>query len=697
MAVPAGPTEVRYVANGVATVYAIPFLVLDSTDLQITLNGVLVTSGFTLTGIGNPTSTCTFSVAPTGDLLLQQNIPFQRLNDYQELGDFMSGTVNRDFDRIWQALKQLLRYAGRALSLGPYDFDGQGWYRAKGNGIRDLADSVEERDAVNQRTLRTYIEQALSGVAGGAGWFLQVGVGAVARTFQDKMRDIFDTRDFGVVADGTDQSLKMQAAINAAEAIGVASGTYRVDQTVRANGKPLSLLGSVRAFNSLIPETLAHDQVIPGLIIGDAYTPFDYSTFGRMDPTILAYGDSNTAWVDATSTRIGVGQGSWPAYLDSHLAKYSYFSGGRVRGDGSPGQTSQYALDNFDLFMSIYSPQIAILGWGTNDIAKGITRAAYIANMALLIERFRQAGVLTIVLSIPWHGTYFNEAKAWNSSLATLCRNYGVEFIPLYTIFANANPTYFAADSVHYTVVANQVIAEVLHEVILRSYGIPKNKMMSYFPRPASTQDNYTWVCEGVRHTAGMLLQIVETPDVYVRRLFPYAIKIDAGQEVSFRAAGPFSALFDYPDSIGSSWTLNGTAYSPSTRGTVVKVNSTTARLDGSSSTFRVGCTAGSIYLVATQAEFGFPGRSYSTAEIRNGLYVPGQAVIVADATHKLVTVMAQVAGGVDIGYPIDSDMPNVGPIATRIAITAAPVGFKFFQSNDETWWRWSGSAWVAL
>lgn len=124
MSVPAGPTFKRYAANGIATVYPIPFLVLDAADLLITLNGVTVTSGFTLSGIGNPSSACTFAIAPTGDLLFQQNVPFQRLNDYQELGDFMSSTVNRDFDRLWLAIKQLSGGNSRSLTVSALEPEG---------------------------------------------------------------------------------------------------------------------------------------------------------------------------------------------------------------------------------------------------------------------------------------------------------------------------------------------------------------------------------------------------------------------------------------------------------------------------------------------------------------------------------------------------------------------------------------------
>lgn len=124
MSVQPGPTFKRYAANGVATVYAIPFLLLDAADLQITLNGTPVTTGFALSGIGNPQSTCTFTVAPTGDLLFQMVLTFQRLADYQTNGDFLAGTVNRDYDRLWLAVKQLARDNNRGLTVSLLEPEG---------------------------------------------------------------------------------------------------------------------------------------------------------------------------------------------------------------------------------------------------------------------------------------------------------------------------------------------------------------------------------------------------------------------------------------------------------------------------------------------------------------------------------------------------------------------------------------------
>lgn len=163
MAVPAGPIEKRYTGNGVSKIYTIPFLLLSATDLDVFIDGEEIVSGFVITNVGNPTSTITFTVAPAdqADIFLALNVPFERLNDYQENGDFLSSTVNRDFDRIWQALKQLLRFSARSLTLGFFDVDGSGWYRAKGNGIRDLSDPVEPQDAATKHSVEKLIGDIL--------------------------------------------------------------------------------------------------------------------------------------------------------------------------------------------------------------------------------------------------------------------------------------------------------------------------------------------------------------------------------------------------------------------------------------------------------------------------------------------------------------------------------------------------------
>lgn len=114
----------RYAANGIATVYAIPFLLLNAADLQVILNDVEVTTGFTVSGLGTNTGSIIFSVAPSGDLLLQRVVPFERLTDYQENGDFLADTINNDFDRLWLAMQELRRDDSTALRTSSLEPEG---------------------------------------------------------------------------------------------------------------------------------------------------------------------------------------------------------------------------------------------------------------------------------------------------------------------------------------------------------------------------------------------------------------------------------------------------------------------------------------------------------------------------------------------------------------------------------------------
>ncbi|WP_443692703.1 hypothetical protein [Pseudomonas sp.] len=191
MAVPAGPTEKRYTGNGVTKIFTIPFLLIAATDLDVFIDGIEVVSGYTITGAGNPTSTITFTSAPgsLSDILLRLNVPFERLNDYQENGDFLAGTVNRDFDRIWQALKQLNLQSSRSPVLGASDVDGTGFYRAKGNGLTGLASAAFKPDAAtNWKDVSDYVASILAtgqGPINNAANIVYIGADGASHSVQD--------------------------------------------------------------------------------------------------------------------------------------------------------------------------------------------------------------------------------------------------------------------------------------------------------------------------------------------------------------------------------------------------------------------------------------------------------------------------------------------------------------------------------
>lgn len=259
MAVQEGPTFKRYAANGVTTVFAIPFLLLDADDLVVTLDGALVASGFTLSGVGGIDSSATFAVAPAGDLLFRLVVPFQRLFDYQENGDFLAETVNADFDRIWLALKELRRYderslrvsdlepegvedlpsiADRSLKLLSFDADGQPIAVAAAEGS---ATDIEIRMADNVDSLNG------SGMLGHRG-----------RTQRQKNDDVISVADYGGIGTG-DETTAFNAACTAAGQGGqvyIPFKTFTVGVTNNANrcriiGANTVMTGTIRNHTGL--------------------------------------------------------------------------------------------------------------------------------------------------------------------------------------------------------------------------------------------------------------------------------------------------------------------------------------------------------------------------------------------------------------------------------------------------------------
>ena len=92
------------VADGVSTVVAYGFTVLEKDDITIAIDGVVQTSGFVVTGVGVPGGgTVVFATAPANgaQVVLYLDPALKRETDYQQFGDFLVDEVNLDFDRLW--------------------------------------------------------------------------------------------------------------------------------------------------------------------------------------------------------------------------------------------------------------------------------------------------------------------------------------------------------------------------------------------------------------------------------------------------------------------------------------------------------------------------------------------------------------------------------------------------------------------
>ncbi|HCJ5497048.1 TPA: hypothetical protein NV624_002966 [Escherichia coli] len=267
MSVPNQTPYIIYNANGLTTVFPFEFYIISASDIQVSLNGTPVTTGFTVSGVGNVSGgDLTFLTPPANGtvVMLERVVPTYRLTDYQDNGDLLADTVNKDFDRLWMAIQRSFIYLGLALRRpllgGPFNAEG---YRISG-----LADPVNDQDAATKKYVQevgqTNLNRALrvpenyvaplapaeqranrlqAYNAEGAPIFVRpesgsaadvlvdlastdsgkgdalIGVkqpysGSVGRTQHDKNADTLSVKDFGVRGDGSDESAAWASMIS---------------------------------------------------------------------------------------------------------------------------------------------------------------------------------------------------------------------------------------------------------------------------------------------------------------------------------------------------------------------------------------------------------------------------------------------------------------------------------------------------
>lgn len=161
MSVPNQTPYIIYNANGVTTVFPYEFYIINAGDIQVTINGTVVTSGYSVAGVGNVGGgDVTFLTPPISGavVMLERVVPTYRLTDYQDNGDLLADTVNKDFDRLWMAIQRSFIYLGLALRRpllgGPFNAEGYRITNLADPQSDQDADTVHARNLALQRTLR---------------------------------------------------------------------------------------------------------------------------------------------------------------------------------------------------------------------------------------------------------------------------------------------------------------------------------------------------------------------------------------------------------------------------------------------------------------------------------------------------------------------------------------------------------------
>lgn len=154
MSVPNQTPYIIYNANGLTTVFPFEFYIINAGDISVTINGEPVTSGYTVSGVGNVGGGDIIFLTPPASgavVMLERVVPTYRLTDYQDNGDLLADTVNKDFDRLWMAIQRSFIYLGLALRRPLFG----GPFNAEGYRIEKLADPVNEQDAATKKYVET--------------------------------------------------------------------------------------------------------------------------------------------------------------------------------------------------------------------------------------------------------------------------------------------------------------------------------------------------------------------------------------------------------------------------------------------------------------------------------------------------------------------------------------------------------------
>lgn len=137
---------ISYTASGSTVNFPFPFRAVESADLKVYLNGVLQTSGYSVTGFGvDAGGTVTFAVAPVAGTIvrLQRLVSLDRQTDWVEGGALPATTLDYDSDRAIMMIQDLNAIAFKEASDGAVD--------ALGKRFKNLADPVNAQDAVNKQ------------------------------------------------------------------------------------------------------------------------------------------------------------------------------------------------------------------------------------------------------------------------------------------------------------------------------------------------------------------------------------------------------------------------------------------------------------------------------------------------------------------------------------------------------------------
>ena len=186
-------------------VFAYSHLVAYVTDLSGNTTTLAWGAGFSATGVNNAVGgTITFTTAITAGyaISIQRSVPLTQLFDYRNQSEFFPANYENGLDYEMMALQELAAAQARMFQL------------PAASTITPIVGALTAGDYLRVNLAGTGIEAVATVVA--AQNFLQSGTGAVTRSANSKMGEVYSVTDFGAKGDGTTNNATAFAAATAA-------------------------------------------------------------------------------------------------------------------------------------------------------------------------------------------------------------------------------------------------------------------------------------------------------------------------------------------------------------------------------------------------------------------------------------------------------------------------------------------------
>lgn len=273
------------------------------------------------------TVTLPAALASGYSLTISSSLDYLQPTDLTNNGGFFPKVINDALDRLTIMVQQVVEQLGRSLKLAisvppgvkvtlpvPVPYQVLGW------------DSSGTQIVNADPTYATALSSDLASTAAGKGaslvGFIQEGPGAVATTVQDELRVRVNFKQFGLLGDGSDETTKLQNALNAAagkvlqleagKTYGYTFLTIKAGTTIVSNGSTFNRLAASTSHGITIEGGVYIDSLVittPGGVGGDKAVAIRGSNvkIGIISIIAAAQGNSSSVnWaVEVESSPVG--------------------------------------------------------------------------------------------------------------------------------------------------------------------------------------------------------------------------------------------------------------------------------------------------------------------------------------------------------------------------------------------------------